>query len=315
MGGIQLVVIGDFYQLTPVPNKWISDGGEYVFELEIWQTVVPHKFILKEVQRQQEYDLIKAISETARGAVTSDTAAFLNSLKTDTDRDIHLYARKLDVSLYDNFKLQSRPGVVKLYISEEGHNVCLRMRKSVDVPKKLFLKVGAPVILTVNLSKKFMNGLSGVVMRLFDDSVEVYFYSFYDLKETMCISYDHFFQFDNNHKAMQFVVKQIPLISSFAMAIKKSGYDLTKCPCRLSGCICPWTDFSRSKSCPQGYRHHSHQFSRKVVPTSPIQSTRILWLYLYTPRRGYILLSQGNRSKSTRAYRSCPSQFFKFWLW
>ena len=138
MGGIQLVVIEGFYQLAPVPNKWISDGGEYVFESEIWQTLVPHKFILKEVQRQQEYDQIKAISETARGAVTLETAAFLNSLKTDTDRGIHLYARKLDVFLCNNFKLQSIPGVVKLYISEEGHNVCSRMRKSVDVPKKFF---------------------------------------------------------------------------------------------------------------------------------------------------------------------------------
>ena len=95
---------------------------------------------------------------------------------------------------------------------------------------------------------------------------------------------------------------------------QKSGHDLTKCPCRLSGCICPWTDFSRSMSCPQGYQQHSHQFSRRVVPTSPIQSTRIQWLYLYTPRRGYILMSQRNRSKSTRAYRSCPSKFFKFRL-
>ena len=52
----------------------MSGGDEYVFESDNWQTLVPHKFIPKEVQCQQEDYLIKAISETARGEVTSDTA-------------------------------------------------------------------------------------------------------------------------------------------------------------------------------------------------------------------------------------------------
>ena len=56
----------------------------------------------------------------------------------------------------------------------------------------------------------------------------------------MCISYHDFFQFDNNHKAMRFVVKQIPLILSFAMSIQKSqGMTLPSVQVDCQGAFAP----------------------------------------------------------------------------
>ena len=219
MGGIQVIAIGDFYQLLPVPNKWISDEGHYAFESDTWSRIVPHTCVLMEVQRQQEPQLINAVSEAARGGLSRDTTSFIKSLDNTYNRDIHLFPRKLDVSLFNQSKLQSAPGIWKLYRSEEGPNVSHKMRKSVDVPKTLALKVGAPVLLTVNLSRKYVNGLSGEVVSMLEDGVEVYFN---DIKEKIKITPHSFFQYDHVRNTMRFVTRQIPLMLSYTITVHKS---------------------------------------------------------------------------------------------
>ena len=72
MGGIQTIVIGDFYQLRPVPNKWTRDIGEYCFKSELWNVIVPHKLVLSSIHRQKNLTLIKAINEVARGCPSED---------------------------------------------------------------------------------------------------------------------------------------------------------------------------------------------------------------------------------------------------
>ena len=47
MGGMQIIVIADFYQLPLVPNKWISDQSKYCFKSERWSIIILHKVVLK----------------------------------------------------------------------------------------------------------------------------------------------------------------------------------------------------------------------------------------------------------------------------
>ena len=68
MGGMQIIVIADFYQLPLVPNKWISDQGKYCFKSERC-IIILHKAVLKDVQRQEQLKLIQAVKETARDEI------------------------------------------------------------------------------------------------------------------------------------------------------------------------------------------------------------------------------------------------------
>ena len=151
--------------------------------------------------------------------MSKDTDLLFESLNADCDRDIHLYSRKIDVAMNNSDKLRSLKGPVKVYHSEEGQHISPKMRKSIDVPQRLFLKIGAPVILSVNISSRLVNGLTGVVKDLKDDFVIVHFQ---DVKETHNIAPHNFFQFNHMTNTLQFVVRQIPLILGYAITIHKS---------------------------------------------------------------------------------------------
>jgi hypothetical protein len=45
-GGIQVILVGDFYQLKPVENELYGDSGKHCFVLPWFETYFPHKINL-----------------------------------------------------------------------------------------------------------------------------------------------------------------------------------------------------------------------------------------------------------------------------
>ncbi|XP_033729325.1 ATP-dependent DNA helicase pif1-like [Pecten maximus] len=80
IGQIQVVLVGDFYQLPPVANQLHGDSGKPCFLLPWFDDFSPHKVVLNEIHRQEDTTLIQCINELEIGHPSDDTVAFLKSL-------------------------------------------------------------------------------------------------------------------------------------------------------------------------------------------------------------------------------------------
>ena len=120
--------------------------------------------------------LIKTINELETGDLSDDGNAFLKSMDRpilNEESSVHLFARNLEVDVYNYHKLQSLEGEMKVYHSQdEGSQHYLN---KFVAQNNLGLKINCPVMLIRNLSDTLVNGLRGVVTKLDTDSIEVKF--------------------------------------------------------------------------------------------------------------------------------------------
>lgn len=85
-GGIQVVLVGDFWQLKPIPSP--LDAGIPIYESQLFNDVFLHRFELTRILRQQETEhrLIAALDQLRMGKCDDGTETYLRSLSRKTDR-------------------------------------------------------------------------------------------------------------------------------------------------------------------------------------------------------------------------------------
>jgi ATP-dependent DNA helicase PIF1 len=71
-GGIQLVCLGDFYQLPPVGNTGDPSADKFCFESKLWSTIFPDKnvVVLKTIFRQSDPEYKEILSQIRVGCLT-----------------------------------------------------------------------------------------------------------------------------------------------------------------------------------------------------------------------------------------------------
>jgi len=221
-GGIQVILVGDFYQLKPVENELYGDSGKHCFVLPWFETYFPHKINLNIIHRQDNPMLIKTINELETGDLSDEGNAFLKSMDRpipNEESSVHLFARNLEVDLYNYHKLQSLEGQMKVYHSQdEGSQHYL---DKFVAQKNLGLKINCPVMLIRNLSDTLVNGLRGVVKKLDTDSIEVKFL-INEKPVFVSISRDIFTKFDPVEKIVIAKRVQFPLKACYGITIHKS---------------------------------------------------------------------------------------------
>jgi ATP-dependent exoDNAse (exonuclease V) alpha subunit len=182
-GGMQVVLVGDFFQLPPIEknnwnnapqNKLITEAKTYfAFESDAWGRLAPVSCYLTEQHRQDDADYLSVLSAIRKGAVDGGHLNHINSRLVDTS-DAHefpeditkLFSRNINVDEVNTSMLQKIETDTQEYkMTSEGKDaLVMAIKKGCLSPEVLHLKKGAVVMCTKNnLKERFVNGTLGTV--------------------------------------------------------------------------------------------------------------------------------------------------------
>ena len=162
--GKQIVLVGEFLQLRPVPNRF--DEGSFMFNSHVFSAAIFHRIQLKRTMRQapDEIEFSIALKQIRLGNCTTATSNFVTSLSRELHPDqskvaTYIFFRKAPTILYNRGVVDSLPGEsIRLEAEFSG------VTNNVIWPgeETLILKEGARVMLVWSKSNSLKNGTVGV---------------------------------------------------------------------------------------------------------------------------------------------------------
>lgn len=181
-GGIQIVGLGDFYQLAPI-------NASYAFKTSFWKPCFGSNWIyLKNIYRQCDPMFIKGLREVRVGNLTDQFKySLLNHPTIEPPAGIErtrLYTKKKKVEAYNAKKLNAIPGDPTVFDAvdwtapgftpPDDKPLQYWFNEQFPAEEKLFLKVGAQIMFVKNnhlTAPFYQNGTCGVIERfLYDDT-------------------------------------------------------------------------------------------------------------------------------------------------
>lgn len=222
-GGIQVVFVGDFFQLPPV-SRPDEPPARFAFNALSWELAACTVCYLSEQHRQEDPLFLEILSALRRSALTEDHVAHLFARKrTSEDKNItKLYAHNADVDRINLERLRLLSGKEQTYTMSEHGNTKLieQIKRGCLSPEKLSLKIGARVMFTRNNpSEGYVNGSIGDVVD-FDNVTK---YPIIQLKNGRILSPElGSWSIDGDGGAAIAVVRQVPLRLAWAITVHKS---------------------------------------------------------------------------------------------
>jgi ATP-dependent DNA helicase PIF1 len=188
-GGIQIVAVGDFYQLPPVkPDRGNQTGNkmEFVFEHPLWKVHMTRCIQLCQVHRQKDLEFVRLLSEIRNGSLSEAGSKLLRS-RIDAEipcpdgiQPTRLFPTRAEADRANKTELEALPGKVSTFYRKQSCQGFLtaamktyyykKLDENCQADIELKLKVGSQVMLLVNLSveDELANGSRGVILN-FDD--------------------------------------------------------------------------------------------------------------------------------------------------
>jgi ATP-dependent DNA helicase PIF1 len=176
-GGLQIVVVGDFFQLPPVEKRnfqeeqYLDERPQsvtpFAFRSRAWQKANLIPCYLSEQHRQEDRIYLDALASLRCGEVTSEVKACLKGrciAPSERETITRLYPHNADVDRLNYAELEKLPGTSRLFrMTESGAPPLVEgLKRSCLSPESLALKVGAKVMFTKNsMDGAFVNGTTG----------------------------------------------------------------------------------------------------------------------------------------------------------
>lgn len=175
-GGMQVIFVGDFFQLPPVRRE---DEAPYkfAFESRAWQTANPAVCYLTEQHRQSDSELTGLLSAIRSGNVLDSHYECLNRClvqSPDNQKITKLFPHNADVNKINSEELDKLPGSpVNFVMKSRGNEKFVeQLKKGCLSPEELKLKKGAVVMFTKNnFELGYVNGTIGAVVGFSEDDL------------------------------------------------------------------------------------------------------------------------------------------------
>lgn len=167
-GGLQVVFVGDFFQLPPVTRQ--GDVMRYAFESRAWDDARPLVCYLTEQFRQDDEQLLGLLKSIRQNDVEEEHFTLLKEQTDIPYEDIEptrLYTHNVDVDTVNQQKLKSLKGTVRKFKMVGAGNKQLQqaLAKNCLSPEVLELKEEAMVMCTKNnFEAGYVNGTLGRVV-------------------------------------------------------------------------------------------------------------------------------------------------------
>ena len=185
-GGVQVLVIGDLFQLSPVAREeeWrlLQDyySGPYFFQAHVFQQLNPIYIELDHVFRQSNMDFVEILNQVRNNTLTSQSLQMLNTrylpeFKADEQEDLYivLSTHNHKVDTINKREMDTLPSKAYQYSATIKDTFPESMFPMDEV---LTLKLGARVMFTKNDSsaeKRYYNGKLGVVSHITNKTITV----------------------------------------------------------------------------------------------------------------------------------------------
>ena len=251
----KVLFVGDFFQLPPVvkqnSKKDIFGEKLYAFESLAWERFDLMVIELTEMKRTTDEEFTYILSKVRKGECDEEVIAYMTKLwnNENIDKDpTYLYGRNLEVEQTNRAKLNeldSEETILFANIEMFGsvhEKKLLGWKKMLPITEQLTLKVGVPILFTVNKWGKFVNGERGILRKIEEDHLIVEKEEEYVRVERHEFDLlDMLVKEDGTIETISLAtLAQFPLKLAYAVTIHKSqGMSIDKLVCNVDNIFAP----------------------------------------------------------------------------